>query len=278
MVKKICPKCGFEKVAERVMEFCPNDGTRLQQKPQPIRSVSKAGQRPDPLFERRIVIKPLELLNSSKWFDDDKQYAFQDSYEEAQKFNWNRIANLSLEEIRTDVIGFLNECRAFGPIIIEPTNEMASSIKQAYIDTEDHLAALHEINIEDVHLQETSRILENADRLLYRFSNIGLMFREVAASKLLHMLIPEFFVMWDNTIMVAYGVDKYHYGSDFLSLMNQKINQSIDLAMQEWKCSRESAIQRLRYRGKTLAKIIDEYNFREYTRMRKHLSRGIRFR
>jgi hypothetical protein len=276
MVKKICPKCGFEKSAERFMEFCPNDGTRLLQKPQIIRIIQKRSQRPDPSFERRRTIKPSELLNSSRWFDDNL-HQFQQDYETAKKLDWGNLADMSLDLVKKDVLGFLNRWNAFGPFPIEFTDDLADSLRQVHKETKYVLSDLQDLVIEDLHISNTDKILEQADELFYRFANVNVKFGEVFASKILHMIVPSFFVTFDNTIIVAYGLDKYHYESDFLYLMNQKINQTISLTVKEWDCSRDETIEHLRYRGKTLAKMIDEYNLVEYTEMRKHLSREIRY-
>jgi hypothetical protein len=134
MIKKICPKCGFEKSAEKFMEFCPNDGTRLLQKPQIVHIVQKRSQRPDPSFERRRTIRPSELLNSSRWFDDNLQ-RFQQDYEAAKKLDWTNLADMSLDHVKKDVLGFLNKWDAFGPFPIELTDDLADSLGQVHKET-----------------------------------------------------------------------------------------------------------------------------------------------
>lgn len=59
-----------------------------------------------------------------------------------------------------------------------------------------------------------------------------------------------------------------------MSLMKQKINQIIEQEMHDKGIPREGAIKELRYRGKTLAKIMDEFNYKEYTRDKKQTSEG----
>ena len=276
MVKKICPKCGFEKTAERFMEFCPNDGTRLQQKPQVLHISQKRNQRPDPSFERRRMVKPSELLSSSRWFDDN-MHRFQHDYEEAKKLNWNNLSDFSLDVIKRDVLGFLNKWNAFGSLPIELNDDLAVSLRQVHKETRYVLSDLHDLVIEDLHLYDSDRIIEQADKLFYRLASIDAGVGEMLASKILHMIVPAFFMTFDNTIVVAFDLNRYHYESDFLCLMNQKINQTINLAVKEWNCTRDEAVHKMRHRGRTLAKIMDEYNYVEYTKMRKHLSREIRY-
>jgi hypothetical protein len=276
MVKKICPKCGFEKAAERFMEFCPNDGTRLLQKPQALHIARNRVQRPDPLFERRRTIKPSELLSSSRWFDDNL-HQFQHDYGAAKKLDWYNLSDFSLDLVKRDVLGFLNKWNASGPLSIELNDDIADLLRQVHSETRYIFSDLHNLVIEDLHLYDADGILEQADQLFYRFTNINATFGETLASRILHMIVPAFFVPFDNTIVVAYDLDRYHYESDLLCLMNQKINQTINLAVKEWSCTRDEAIQQLKYQGKTLAKIMDEYNYVEYTKMRKHFSREVRY-
>lgn len=88
-------------------------------------------------------------------------------------------------------------------------------------------------------------------------------------SKILHLLNPEILVMWDNAI-----VEKHHrinqrvnYTSqgylEFLKEMQKEIKQALDERKRETGKELdviESEI-RLRHKNKTLARIIDEYNW-----------------
>ncbi|MCJ7771334.1 hypothetical protein MUP37_07165, partial [Candidatus Bathyarchaeota archaeon] len=181
MVKKICPKCGFEKAAERFMEFCPNDGTRLLQKPQVLHIAQKRIQRPDPSFERRRTITPSELLSSSKWFDDNLRQ-FQQDYGAAEKLNWYNLSDFSLDLVKRDVLGFLNKWNDSWPLPIELNDDMADFLRQVHGETRYIFSDLHNLVIEDLHLYDTDRILEQADQLFYRFANINATFGEMLAS------------------------------------------------------------------------------------------------
>jgi hypothetical protein len=91
----------------------------------------------------------------------------------------------------------------------------------------------------------------------------------VTISKILHLLNPEIFVMWDNAIE-----EKFHrinhsinYESEgyleFLKTAQREIREALDERQKETGKSLDEVEQeiRLRYRGKTLTKIIDECNW-----------------
>lgn len=114
-------------------------------------------------------ITPDELLWASKWFDRDP-IADQGSYEEARRYDWTSIHIMSLDDIKIKIGRFLNDWGAFGPYPIKITDELAKAIKDTF----------------------TEKIIY---RIFKSFSNIGMRFREVATSKLLHQVNPKLFVM-----------------------------------------------------------------------------------
>lgn len=115
------------------------------------------------------------------------------------------------EEIRGDLIkGFLNRwnCR------IENSTETANDIKITLQNLTPHLQALHGLRIENA--QFNNLVTVNSNRMTIRevimhcyedVKNIGHKFGDIAASKLLYILWPELFVMWDNSILSDYQKD-----------------------------------------------------------------------
>lgn len=94
-------------------------------------------------------------------------------------------------------------------------------------------------------------------------------------SKIIHTIHPDLFVMWDDSI--CYNVLKiskmktatgYDYAYRFMPLMKKEINEAIETYMKDHDCSRKEAIENLsKSQGnKTLAKLIDEYNYARFTR------------
>ncbi|HEX9862703.1 MAG TPA: hypothetical protein VGB11_05400 [Candidatus Bathyarchaeia archaeon] len=102
----------------------------------------------------------------------------------------------------------------------------------------------------------------------------------VAASKVLHVLVPHFFVMWDNAIRAGYGCgikyDKAIMRNETYYVFLVRTQKELQEAIQSYADSHSiknfvdasnALIRELHPDGrKTLAKIIDEYNFMKFTR------------
>jgi len=262
MTKIICPECGFRKEKkEKGMEFCPKNGTKLVIK----RSRVKARDR---------TITPDEFLKAAERFDLTE---YKISYEEARKFDWKNIHKMSLDDIKMKIIWFLNKWNALSKKWIEPSNELLRAIKETFSESLENILSLEGKCIENVDFKSTIKVgNENIEtsKVIYRifssFSNIGLYFKEVAASKLLHQVNPELFVIWDTKIAKAYKISKNATGYSwyYMPLMKCKINQIIEHYKQDKSCSREEAIKELRYKGNTLAKMIHDFNWIEYSKAR----------
>ena len=88
------------------------------------------------------------------------------------------------------------------------------------------------------------------------------------ASKILHMIYPELFVMWDGVIRGGYGFGGKYEGEqcvDFLRRMQRLAKYAISQIEKKCGVSRDKAIARLQCDGHTLAKALDEYNYVKFT-------------
>lgn len=108
----------------------------------------------------------------------------------------------------------------------------------------------------------------------------------VATSKTLHVLAPRFFVMWDNAIRIAYGCGDYMesnsplWGNKYFTYL-ERVQRCLKEALMLY--AKNHAIQNMgqaserlkaelyEHGGKSLAKIVDEYNFLKYTKGREEL-------
>ena len=98
------------------------------------------------------------------------------------------------------------------------------------------------------------------------------------ASKILHTILPNFFVMWDVDIKkgVVKGMEKgAAYAFFFLPKMQLEIREAIETCMEERKLNRKEAIRYIceKCDGKTLAKLADEYNYMKYTKEHPSLNK-----
>ena len=86
------------------------------------------------------------------------------------------------------------------------------------------------------------------------------------ASKTLHMINPDLFLMWDASIIRGYGGHfKVLPYADFLRRMQRLANYAICQIEKECGVSRGEAIARLKCDGHTIAKALDEYNYVKFT-------------
>ena len=95
-------------------------------------------------------------------------------------------------------------------------------------------------------------------------------FESTDASKILHTILPNFFVMWDDAIknwMVNGRRMGATYAVDFLPKVQQELEEAIKSCMTERKLTRAEATKYIREAtgGQTLAKLADEYNYTKYT-------------
>ncbi|WP_460024566.1 hypothetical protein [Infirmifilum sp. SLHALR2] len=89
----------------------------------------------------------------------------------------------------------------------------------------------------------------------------------VGASKVAHLLCPDLFVMWDYKIAKSYGFnpdrDGYFEFLEFLRKMQGLARGVVEQKARVLGCSVSEATRRLseEHGGRTLAKLVDEYNW-----------------
>jgi len=158
---------------------------------------------------------------------------------------------------------------------------MAERIKEAYRKSIPFLRVLENETLENLDFEKKTDIdgkeyvnEEILQKVFADFCQVGYKFKGVAASKVLSLINPHLFVMWDTRICKAYGirdpstpyVRDEQYASPFMPLMKQKANQVITSYMKDKKCSREEAINTINHfrQWRPLAKLLDEYNWMRY--------------
>lgn len=195
------------------------------------------------------------------------------------------LLNLQTKEVRRRVIGFLNKWHCRLPV----SDELAENIREAYRKSIPLLEALENETLENFEFEKRIDIkgeeYTNRQVLLEVFMNFcNIRYTRalstcnlsgVCASKLLSLINPGLFVMWDTPICEAYAIkasseprarDK-QYVPEFFPLMKQKANDAIDSYMKDKKCSRNEAIKAINSfrKWRPLAKLLDEYNWVTYS-------------
>jgi len=221
-----------------------------------------------------------DLFKAAELFMRDPN-SYDHAYKRARKnVDWRNLDQLSRGEITNNVIKFLNEwnCRLDSAYF----NQISHGIKEAFNQASPFLNAIENETLEDIDFRNVKKVgdkefdhFEIIHSIFAEFCNIGYRFRWVATSKTLHQILPKLFVMWDNPICNKLGLElsARSYVHDFLPLMKQEVNEAVTTYMQDHICKRNVAIYSIIKRcceisgyEKTLAKLVDEYNWIKYTK------------
>ena len=104
------------------------------------------------------------------------------------------------------------------------------------------------------------------------FENIagsGSRYASTATSKILHVLHPSLFVMWDSAIRGGYAVDgrSSDYSTRFLPRVQRQGREAVDSYISDGRADPAVAAQDLERLcgGRLLAKLVDEYNYCKFT-------------
>ena len=169
---------------------------------------------------------------------------------------WNQQDCLTEQEVES-LVGFVNSWST-------RMKKDIPAIRSALNEILPELNTLHCKTILDVDLcdQSTSELI---CRSFKRLANFGYGNKATGASKMLHIIYPELFLMWDGAIRCGYGGHKWIWYTDFLRRMQRLANYAINQIEKDCGVSREYAIESLKCDGHTLAKALDEYNYVKFT-------------
>lgn len=169
---------------------------------------------------------------------------------------------LSADEIRDKIIDFLNrwKCRI--------SNDSAETVKEKLVETRPLTQSLSDKRLFDVN--DSLKSSKTGMMKLYeKFDSIP-HFGATATSKILHIINPDLFVMWDQNILKHYHhknlliSDSAQGYVAFLSLMSEMGREvTLDFHKSHPQSSPEVYLcEKLGYNlQKSLAKFIDEYNW-----------------
>jgi hypothetical protein len=103
-----------------------------------------------------------------------------------------------------------------------------------------------------------------------KIANSGGRYGSTATSKILHVLYPPLFVMWDAAIRGGYAVGSHScdYAGRFLPRIQREAKEAVDSYIAERKAGPSTAVRELEELcgGRPLTKLIDEYNYCRFTR------------
>lgn len=187
-------------------------------------------------------------------------YARDTSYDDIlTKPFWRNLSQLKPKDVE-EILKFLNKwkCRLPYSCKHQLLNSLSRQIPQ-------FVNSLQRSRLESITLsQNTQNIIINAYNIL------NSVIKPTGTSKVLHLINPELFPMWDQKIAEAYGIKpNQRTGDNYVKFMEKIQNILKKLINKINKNNPQLAIQKIKsstFQGKySLLKIIDEYNYMKFT-------------
>lgn len=219
----------------------------------------------------------------SKWAPDRSPGEY--SYEKLRDRDvkrpgyWLHLESMDESELAEGVIEFLNQWKCRIPVrTFEHFAASVVHLRQAVDQLPAYYGSLTGSKIEDVDFEcpvtvngqkEATRNV--IDSIYSVFLRIPTKFGPVPASKLMHMALPDLFVMWDDGIIDHHCIpiqslpatrkkERSYLG--FLILMQENICHAIDSYNRRPSLTREQVVQEIRseHRGLSLPRLLDMAN------------------
>jgi len=148
-----------------------------------------------------------------------------------------------------------------------------ASFKKAYLQVLPLLRALQGHSLLesgfDGAVAEGMSVSEAVRSMFEKIASSGSHYESTGTSKILHVLYPPLFVMWDSAIRGGYAVDgrSSDYAERFLPRIQREARQAVDSYIAERKTGPSTAVRELEgvCGGRPFTKLIDEYNYCKFT-------------
>lgn len=207
---------------------------------------------------------------SSKIFHQEPISRFYDSYLKSKKLDIDNPSTVNEHEMKL-LKRFLNQWR---------THYQSSygEMLEAIMFVLPNLVALKNEDI--LHVDFKKRIGDNTTsehiaQIFNVIADCGPRFEATGASKILHTLNPNLFIMWDAKIREGYGVYNRGnaYATSFLPKIQRVAQRAVSDCISSDNMSKESAIKAICVCGHTVAKVVDEFNYVKFTLRRDEVSK-----
>lgn len=179
---------------------------------------------------------------------------------------WNNLSGVTYGDVQQIILPFLNKWRCR----LSPS--CASDLTVALKRSEQFLSQLRHLKIEDLDVIGAVRNNNFGTNQFLAIENVFSQIQKVkagpktvgftATSKILHMAIPEFFVMSDFAIRQNYGCEDN--GAGYANFMLRMNLLSKDLISQSHG-NKGELISCSKWPNRTLARLIDSYNYTVFT-------------
>jgi hypothetical protein len=189
------------------------------------------------------------------------------AYDECIKHRefWDNLQNTRLVDVEEIVLPFLNKwkcrllyaCASELTSTLQKTEQLVQPLRRLQIEDLDAISAIQGNSIADKPFCLIEEVFENISAVKSGRRSVAF----TAASKILHMTIPTFFVMSDERIRKHYGFEGNSSGYvNFMLTMNLLAR---DLITQIGDKQRILAFSH--FRERTLARLLDNYNYTLFT-------------
>ena len=179
---------------------------------------------------------------------------------------WDNLSIIKPAQVKDVVVNFLNQWQCRLPYGCVPylTTELQR--------TERLLQPLRGLDIEHIDLFEPIKIEEKEIRTISLVQNLFTVIQKVragrrtvgftATSKILHMAVPNLFVMCDERIRKEYGCEGNSAGyANFMFWMNSFARNLISQA----EGNKQRILGCSKWKNRTLSRLLDNYNYTKYT-------------
>lgn len=184
-------------------------------------------------------------------------------------FSWNRFY-------------YTPPSRSQRPKSINVLDGHVEKFKETLKDEKEYIRALQKNSLKNVNFDVPPKDLKVTVgyAIHHLFSQFAGFLGSTGASKALHLLFPELIVMWDTQIREDYEVTLDADGFlEFQRMMKKLVDNILSDFIEKHDVKRNEAINKileLRYKDKTktLAKLMDEFNWATKGQEKRHLLRG----
>jgi len=213
-------------------------------------------------------------LNYQTLLDGVKEYRkFAGSDEAYKKYVldqrqvWENLDQISKDDVERIIIGFL---KAWNIRNINRISRSSNSLEKALKTLNKHFNVLRGKNLLDINFNEKVNIDEHEMKISDVIKEIYKRISEVesvgptSASKIMHGVIPELFMMWDEKIRNGYGYAGNEVGYlRFMCEMQRILKNVMETYGGEPDDLCHEAYPEMK---KPLTKLLDEFNYMKFTR------------
>jgi hypothetical protein len=179
---------------------------------------------------------------------------------------WDNLSNIKPAQVKDVVVNFLNQWQCRLPYDCVPY--LTTTLQRA----ERLLQPLRGFGIEYVDLFKPVKVEEKEIRVISLVENLFATIQKVragrrtvgftATSKILHMAVPNLFVMCDERIRKKYGCEGNSAGyANFMFWMSFFARDLISQAKED----KQRILGCSKWKNRTLPRLLDNYNYTKYT-------------